>query len=396
MLAEDPDASLVSIAAAAGVGRGTAYRHFGTREDLVAAVRRQARDDAEASTADYLRPAGELAHIAPTPLSVTDVLNKVPPFQVGEQVIAEAQRLGGVTSAALYLVDLDGASMQRMAGRRRSPSASRCRWRSAPRSRGRGRRGSARRHRGGAARHDRRPAVHPRAGDRGAAGRRQRRRQSARPRRRGGRRDRPGRRLHRRHRDRAARAAHHARGRDPAEPPAPATRAHQRRDDRGQRAARLRHRRRLVRLRREPGGHLARDRRRRGHRPPCGRAGGRAAGRLPGGAPPGLRPGGGGGPHARGPLRDDGRALDRNRHRGDLERPDVAASVGGVRRGRPDADRRRRLARGPRRRAAAPAGRPLDAGGRGSTSAGSIPESGSCCSPTGSSAARRSTAAGWA
>jgi serine phosphatase RsbU (regulator of sigma subunit) len=116
MLAEDPEASLVSIAARAGVGRGTAYRHFGSREDLVAAVRRQARDDAEVNQADYLRPPGELAHNAPTPLSITDVLNKVPPFQVGEQVIAEAQRLRGVTSAALYLVDLDGASMQRMAG----------------------------------------------------------------------------------------------------------------------------------------------------------------------------------------------------------------------------------------------------------------------------------------
>src|SRR5205085_6815148 len=115
MLAEDPETSLVAIAAAAGVGRGTAYRHFGTREELVDAVRRQARDDAEVNQADYLRPPGELAHRAPTPLSVTDVLNKVPPFQVGEQVVAEAQRLNGVTAAAVYLVDLDGASMQRMA-----------------------------------------------------------------------------------------------------------------------------------------------------------------------------------------------------------------------------------------------------------------------------------------
>jgi serine phosphatase RsbU (regulator of sigma subunit) len=43
-------------------------------------------------------------------------LNKVPPFQLGEQIIAEAQRLTGVSSAALYVVDLDGASMQRLAG----------------------------------------------------------------------------------------------------------------------------------------------------------------------------------------------------------------------------------------------------------------------------------------
>ena len=116
MLAEDPEASLVAIASEAGVARGTAYRHFGSREELVSAVRRLARDDAEVNQADYLRPPGELAHNVPTPLSVTEVLNKVPPFQVGEQVIAEAQRLQGVTSAALYLVDLDGASMQRMAG----------------------------------------------------------------------------------------------------------------------------------------------------------------------------------------------------------------------------------------------------------------------------------------
>ena len=53
---------------------------------------------------------------ARTPLSVADVLNKVPPFQLGEQIVAEAQRLPGVSSAALYVVDLDGASMQRLAG----------------------------------------------------------------------------------------------------------------------------------------------------------------------------------------------------------------------------------------------------------------------------------------
>ncbi len=115
-LAEDPDASVASIAEAAGVGRGTAYRHFPTREELVDAVRRQARDDAEANEADFLRPPGELAHSSPTPLSVTDVLNKVPPHQLGDQIVAEAQRVDGVTSAAVYLVDLDGAYLQRLAG----------------------------------------------------------------------------------------------------------------------------------------------------------------------------------------------------------------------------------------------------------------------------------------
>jgi serine phosphatase RsbU (regulator of sigma subunit) len=115
-LAEDPEASVASIAQAAGVGRGTAYRHFPSREELVDAVRRQARDDAEANEADFLRPPGELAHSSPTPLSVTDVLNKVPPHQLGDQIVAEAQRIEGVTSAAVYLVDLDGAYLQRLAG----------------------------------------------------------------------------------------------------------------------------------------------------------------------------------------------------------------------------------------------------------------------------------------
>jgi AcrR family transcriptional regulator len=116
LLAENGDATMRSIAAAAALGRGTVHRHFATREDLMDAVRQQARDDADSDEEDYLRPPGELANISATPLSVADILNKVPPFQLGEQIIAEAQRLPGVSSAALYVLDLDGASMQRLAG----------------------------------------------------------------------------------------------------------------------------------------------------------------------------------------------------------------------------------------------------------------------------------------
>jgi serine phosphatase RsbU (regulator of sigma subunit) len=117
LLADDPDATMSEIAAQAGVARGTAYRHFPTRDALIDAVRRQERDDAEANQLEFIRPAGEVAHHAPTPLSITEVLNKVPPFQLGEQIVAEAQRLAGVTAAAIYLCDLDGTTMQRMAGR---------------------------------------------------------------------------------------------------------------------------------------------------------------------------------------------------------------------------------------------------------------------------------------
>ncbi len=116
LLADNGDASMRSIADAAGLGRGTVHRHFPTRDELMNAVRRQARDDADTDEEDYLRPPGELANVSSTPLSVADVLNKVPPFQLGEQIVAEAQRLPGVSSAAIYVVDLDGASMQRLAG----------------------------------------------------------------------------------------------------------------------------------------------------------------------------------------------------------------------------------------------------------------------------------------
>ena len=65
---------------------------------------------------DRLRPAGEFARATPTPLSVADVLNKVPPHLLGDQIVAEAQRIAGVSSAAIYLVDLEGTHLIRLAG----------------------------------------------------------------------------------------------------------------------------------------------------------------------------------------------------------------------------------------------------------------------------------------
>lgn len=116
LMSSDPGVSVGEIAQAAGVGRSTLYRHFETREALVGAVTRRARDLADSDEQQALRPPGELANTAVTPLSVPDVLNKVAPFQVGEQVIAEARRLDGVEAAALYLTDLQGTRLRKLAG----------------------------------------------------------------------------------------------------------------------------------------------------------------------------------------------------------------------------------------------------------------------------------------
>lgn len=116
VLREQPDASMERIAAVAEVGRATAYRHFPRRADLVAAAAQQARDDAEANERDVLRPAGELASTTPAVLDVADVLNKVPPHLLGQQIVAEAQRLAGVATVALYVVDIDGSRLLRLHG----------------------------------------------------------------------------------------------------------------------------------------------------------------------------------------------------------------------------------------------------------------------------------------
>jgi len=120
LLQTDPEASLEEIAAAAQVSRATVYRHFGSRAQLVEAARRRAAERADANVTDALRPPGELAG-GPTPLDVTEVLNKVPPHLLGDQIVSEARRLAGVTSVALYLIELEGTRLVRLAGSEEFP-----------------------------------------------------------------------------------------------------------------------------------------------------------------------------------------------------------------------------------------------------------------------------------
>lgn len=57
LLSEVPDASMVQIAEASGVGRATLYRHFASRDEVIDALRTRAFDRAQATISTCLAPA---------------------------------------------------------------------------------------------------------------------------------------------------------------------------------------------------------------------------------------------------------------------------------------------------------------------------------------------------
>jgi AcrR family transcriptional regulator len=150
------------IAEAAGVGRSTIYRYFPTRSELQRALSTRSQQSAAraatpsgpspqgqlvdgraatplgsaagADTAqpDGVRPAGQLGREGPLSLDAIEVLDSVPPHLVAEQLVAEAQRIAGVP-VALYLVDIDGSRLVRLAGCASSQRISTTSWRSAAR-----------------------------------------------------------------------------------------------------------------------------------------------------------------------------------------------------------------------------------------------------------------------
>ena len=112
---------MVELAAAAGVGRSTLYRHFPSRAALNEALehREQATSSHETAPTGRLMtlpflPPGRLGRER-LPLEVTHVLDEVPPHLVPDQLVAEARRAGGVP-VALYVVDIDGSQLIRLAG----------------------------------------------------------------------------------------------------------------------------------------------------------------------------------------------------------------------------------------------------------------------------------------
>jgi serine phosphatase RsbU (regulator of sigma subunit) len=113
------------VAASAGVGRSTLYRHFPSRHALELALEERRMEHSQepsgrVATMPFRSP-GRLGRDGRLVLEVTQVLDQVPPHLVPDQLVAEARRVGGVP-VALYVVDIDGSQLIRLAGSEEFPA----------------------------------------------------------------------------------------------------------------------------------------------------------------------------------------------------------------------------------------------------------------------------------
>lgn len=113
LLAEQPTASMATIAECSGVGRTTVYRHFPHREDLIRALFGRVIDDARATTSEVIER-------CPSP---REVLRELGPAIVGigrRYLFLESQRQQGEDVIAESTLDPDDPLRHYLADAQRS------------------------------------------------------------------------------------------------------------------------------------------------------------------------------------------------------------------------------------------------------------------------------------
>ena len=119
LLEQSATTPVADLAAAAGVSRSTLYRHFPDRDGLLEAVR-QRHAPAFVEYSEQPMPPGRLGRDRPVSLDGVHVFDVVAPPVLPDQLVAEAQRIAEVP-VALYVVDIDGSHLLRVAGPDRLP-----------------------------------------------------------------------------------------------------------------------------------------------------------------------------------------------------------------------------------------------------------------------------------